>query len=43
MAGHLEFFDKPAGYKGHALPTPYLGGAAVMAAFVVTVLVLAGD
>lgn len=43
VAGHLEFFDKPAGYKGHAAPTPYLGGAAVMAAFVVTLLVLAGD
>ncbi len=43
VAGQLEFFDKPAGYKGHAAPTPYLGGAAVMAAFVVTLLVLAGD
>jgi len=45
VAGHLEFFDKPAAaaYKGHAAPTPYLGGAAVMAAFVVTLLVLAGD
>ena len=43
LAGRLEFFDKPAGYKGHAAPTPYLGGAAVMAAFVVTLLVLAGD
>ena len=43
LAGRMEFFDKPAGYKGHATPTPYLGGAAVMAAFVATLLVLAGD
>lgn len=35
VAGQLEFFDKPAGYKGHAAPTPYLGGAAVMAAFAI--------
>jgi len=43
VAGQLEFFDKPAGYKGHAAPTPYLGGAAVMAAFVATLLAVAGD
>ncbi len=43
VAGHLEFFDKPAGYKGHARPTPYLGGAAVMAGFLLVAFVLAGD
>jgi UDP-GlcNAc:undecaprenyl-phosphate GlcNAc-1-phosphate transferase len=31
VADRLQFYDKPAGYKGHARPTPYLGGAAVMA------------
>ncbi|MBJ7470230.1 MAG: undecaprenyl/decaprenyl-phosphate alpha-N-acetylglucosaminyl 1-phosphate transferase [Solirubrobacteraceae bacterium] len=42
-AGRLEFFDRPKGYKGHAKPIPYLGGAAVLAAFVAAVLALAGD
>jgi UDP-GlcNAc:undecaprenyl-phosphate GlcNAc-1-phosphate transferase len=31
IAGRLEFFDLPAGYKGHREPTPYLGGAAIVA------------
>ena len=43
VAHRLEFFDKPFGYKGHARPTPYLGGAAVVAAFVVASLVMAGN
>lgn len=43
LAGRLEFYDRPLGYKGHAAPTPYLGGLAVMAAFVVVVLVAAGE
>lgn len=43
VACHLEFFDKPAGYKGHARPTPYLGGAAVMAGFLLVAGVLGGD
>ena len=33
VAGRLRFEDSPVGYKGHAHPTPYLGGAAVLAAF----------
>src|SRR4051812_29776210 len=41
-AQRLEFFDKPAGYKGHAVPTPYLGGAAVVVAFVFAALLAAG-
>jgi UDP-GlcNAc:undecaprenyl-phosphate GlcNAc-1-phosphate transferase len=41
-AKRLEFFDKPAGYKGHAAPTPYLGGAAVVFAFSLSLLTLAG-
>ena len=43
LAAHFDFYDKPAGYKGHAAPTPYLGGAAVMTGFVVTVLALTSD
>jgi UDP-GlcNAc:undecaprenyl-phosphate/decaprenyl-phosphate GlcNAc-1-phosphate transferase len=43
VAGRLQFYDKPIGYKGHARPTPYLGGAAVMAGFVIAVLLSAGD
>lgn len=40
LAARLEFYDVPAGYKGHRTPTPYLGGAAVMTGFVVVVAVL---
>jgi UDP-GlcNAc:undecaprenyl-phosphate GlcNAc-1-phosphate transferase len=43
LAHRLQFFDKPVGYKGHAQPTPYLGGVAVMGGFVVCVLAFAGD
>src|SRR2546423_2741124 len=32
-AHRLQFYDRPAGYKGHLSPTPYLGGAALMAGF----------
>ncbi len=42
-ANRLQFYDVPAGYKGHGRPTPYLGGAAVMAGFVIAVLMAAGD
>lgn len=41
IAGRLNFYDKPAGYKGHAAPTPYLGGAAVVAAFAIAALLVA--
>jgi UDP-GlcNAc:undecaprenyl-phosphate GlcNAc-1-phosphate transferase len=43
VAGRLQFFDVPTDYKGHVRPTPYLGGAALMAGFVAAVLVAAGD
>ncbi len=43
VAGRLQFYDKPVGYKGHARPTPYLGGAAVMSGFVLAMLLAAGD
>ncbi len=36
-ANRLQLYDVPAGYKGHGRPTPYLGGAAVMAGFVIVV------
>src|SRR2546421_8192412 len=41
-AHRLQFFDKPAGYKGHLAPTPYLGGAAVMAGFLTALMASAG-
>ncbi len=37
VAGRLQFYDKPVCYTGHARPTPYLGGAAVMVGFVIAV------
>jgi UDP-GlcNAc:undecaprenyl-phosphate GlcNAc-1-phosphate transferase len=43
VAHRLSFYDRPAGYKGHAAPTPYLGGAAVVLGFVATTLILTGD
>ncbi|MBW3609548.1 MAG: undecaprenyl/decaprenyl-phosphate alpha-N-acetylglucosaminyl 1-phosphate transferase, partial [Actinobacteria bacterium] len=41
-AVRLHFLDRPVGYKGHAKPTPYLGGSAVVAAFVLAALLVAG-
>jgi UDP-GlcNAc:undecaprenyl-phosphate/decaprenyl-phosphate GlcNAc-1-phosphate transferase len=43
LADRLQFYDKPAGYKGHLRPTPYLGGAAVMAGLVVALSLAAGS
>jgi UDP-GlcNAc:undecaprenyl-phosphate GlcNAc-1-phosphate transferase len=42
-ARRFAFYDRPAGYKGHAAPTPYLGGAAVMLAYAIALIVGAGD
>jgi UDP-GlcNAc:undecaprenyl-phosphate GlcNAc-1-phosphate transferase len=42
-ARRFAFYDLPAGYKGHAKPTPYLGGMAVMVAFALALLIGAGD
>src|SRR3954466_13962852 len=39
VADRLQFYDKPAGYKGHARPTPYLGGSAVMVGFLLALFV----
>src|ERR1051326_1309910 len=41
-AHRLGFYDQPAGYKGHLAPTPYLGGAAVMAGFLTALIASAG-
>ena len=35
IARRTTFYDRPGGYKAHARPTPYLGGAAVLGAFLV--------
>src|SRR6267378_6829748 len=43
LANRLQFYDKPVGYKGHLKPTPYLGGAAVMAGFAIAASAVAGD
>src|SRR4051794_6337944 len=33
LARKLRFYDRPAGYKQHSQVTPYLGGLAVLVAF----------
>jgi UDP-GlcNAc:undecaprenyl-phosphate GlcNAc-1-phosphate transferase len=43
VATRLDFYDKPIGYKGHARPTPYLGGSAVMVGFLLTLAAIAED
>src|SRR6476620_8746479 len=43
LAARLKFYDLPAGYKGHARPTPYLGGVAVMGAFAVALAATGGS
>src|SRR6476620_1117093 len=43
LAARLKFYDLPAGYKGHAQPTPYLGGVAVMGAFAAAIAATAGS
>lgn len=36
IARRTGFYDRPVGYKGHASPTPYLGGTAVVAGLLVS-------
>lgn len=43
VAGRTGFFDAPVGYKSHRRPTPYLGGAAVLAAAAVPILLFGED
>jgi UDP-GlcNAc:undecaprenyl-phosphate GlcNAc-1-phosphate transferase len=42
VAQRVGFYDRPVGYKSHGSPTPYLGGAAVLSAFLLVVLILGG-
>src|SRR4051794_11117529 len=42
IAWRTRFLDHPLAYKQHAQPTPYLGGAAVIAAAVPAALILGG-
>jgi UDP-GlcNAc:undecaprenyl-phosphate GlcNAc-1-phosphate transferase len=42
LAQRTRFLDEPAGYKKHERPTPYLGGLAVMAAFVPAAVIFGG-
>src|ERR1700719_4834948 len=43
LADRLQFYDKPAGYKGPLRPPPSLGGVAVMAGLVVALSLAAGS
>jgi UDP-GlcNAc:undecaprenyl-phosphate GlcNAc-1-phosphate transferase len=43
LAARTGFYDMPAGYKGHARPTPYLGGLAVFAGIMVAASTLGGE
>jgi UDP-GlcNAc:undecaprenyl-phosphate/decaprenyl-phosphate GlcNAc-1-phosphate transferase len=42
VANRLSFYDQPGGYKVHPDATPYLGGAAVVAAFALAALLFVG-
>ena len=42
LALRASFLDRPAGYKGHGRPTPYLGGAAIAAGVAVSALAFGG-
>src|SRR4051812_32207406 len=42
VAVRTAFFAPPTGYKEHAHPTPYLGGAAIMAGVLAAVLLFGG-
>jgi UDP-GlcNAc:undecaprenyl-phosphate/decaprenyl-phosphate GlcNAc-1-phosphate transferase len=42
LARRTGFMDKPAGYKGHGNPTPYLGGSAIMVGVLAAAFALGG-
>jgi UDP-GlcNAc:undecaprenyl-phosphate/decaprenyl-phosphate GlcNAc-1-phosphate transferase len=42
VANRLDFYDRPRGYRKHRAPTPFLGGAAVIASFIVASVVVGG-
>lgn len=43
LACRTGFYDRPFGYKGHLRPTPYLGGAAVVAGLLASSALFGGD
>jgi UDP-GlcNAc:undecaprenyl-phosphate GlcNAc-1-phosphate transferase len=43
VASRLNFYDEPTGYKAHGAPTPYLGGAPVVIAFMAVLAILTND
>ena len=43
VAARTDFHDRPQGYKDHASPTPYLGGAAVLCGFLAATLTIGGE
>src|SRR6185436_388510 len=43
LARLTGFYDHPVGYKGHAEPTPYLGGTAVIGGFLVAAVLFGRD
>jgi len=42
LALATDFLDRPGGHKAHARPTPYLGGAALLAGFGIPALAFGG-
>jgi UDP-GlcNAc:undecaprenyl-phosphate GlcNAc-1-phosphate transferase len=42
IAERTDFLDRPREYRQHSAPTPFLGGAAVLAAFILAGLVVSG-
>jgi UDP-N-acetylmuramyl pentapeptide phosphotransferase/UDP-N-acetylglucosamine-1-phosphate transferase len=42
VAASTGFLDRPRGYRAHARPTPYLGGTAVVAGWLVSAAAFAG-
>lgn len=42
IAVRTGFFDRPAGYKEHAKPTPYLGGTAIIVGILAAVVLVRG-
>src|SRR5215207_4234419 len=43
VAARTNFHDRPVGYKGHAAPTPYLGGSAVLVGFLLATFTLGAE
>jgi UDP-GlcNAc:undecaprenyl-phosphate GlcNAc-1-phosphate transferase len=42
IARRTDFYDRPRGYRKHAAATPFLGGAAVVAGFLVAAVAVGG-